>query len=134
MPRFSPARRPAVDTLWQQKPPAMMSTWPRACQSIRVDVLQVGDAGVSVGEYGAWAGVYVGDGDEPYVAQRLSDGHVESAVAGEEAYHRGFVVHAVRYASRGMRAGSGRKHSRSPPKFAQETTKPRHSDVLKTLE
>lgn len=98
------------------------------------DVLQVGDVGVSVGEYGAWAGVYVGDGDEPYVAQRLSDGHVESAVAGEEAYHRGFVVHAVRYASRGMRSWSGRKHSRSPPKFAQETTKPRHSDVLKTLE
>lgn len=98
------------------------------------DVLQVGDVGVSVGEHGAWAGVYVGDGDDPRAAERPLDGQVKPAVAGEQAYHSRFVVHAVRYASRGMRAGSGRKHSRSPPKFAQETKEPRHSDVLKTLE
>lgn len=63
------------------------------------DVLQVGDAGVSVGEYGAWAGVYVGHGGDPRAAERPLDGQVKPAVAGEQAYHSRFVFHASGYAS-----------------------------------
>ena len=98
------------------------------------DVLQVRRARVAVGEHGVRTHIDVGHGDDPRAAERPLDGQVKPAVAGEQAYHSRFVFHASGYASRGMRAESGRKHSRSPPKFAQDTTKPRHSDVLKTLE